>query len=274
MKAQLLRTGGTATNPHGEIRDTFEVRQGEIPALGVDGVFFGASVCDVLPKRIGVLTTFPRVPVVTTPSAVSDPFTIKAGTNAGTYALAAAGGLSAPTGATSGDQAIVTPYATGALRQVLSATNKLRFAARVSLSSIAAVFGSFGLNENVTDPDPSGTAGDGAMFLADPADVGLTVDTGLTAAQHLNWILHTKVNDADVYQATSIPINAGQDYILEIQIGTDLKPLFYIDGVYVGAGATALTSGDSVSAWAGIETGAAAAKTMDLRYISLSRELA
>ena len=150
------------------------------------------------------------------------------------------------------------------------ATNKVRFAAKVGFANIVSLFGSFGLQENVTDPDPTGTAGEGAQFLFDP---GSTITTGLTAGQHANWILAHKVNGADTFTATTIPVEADRDYILEIQVGTDLIASYYIDGVLVGA-SPALTSGDSVSAFLGVEAATGSAKSFDARYVSMTRELA
>lgn len=267
MKAQILRK--LAVNPQRDILDSFEIRQGEVPALGVDGVFVGASAVDVLPKRTGFLTTFPLLPA-TTQAAANEKFLITSGTGTEVASVATKGGVLMTSGGSSADQAMLIGVTATASRVALSATNLVRFAAKVSLAAITSLFGSFGLNENVTDPDPTGTAGDGAAFLFDP---DATITTGLTAGQHANWILAHKVNGADTFTATTIPVEAGRDYILEVKIGTDLIASYYIDGVLVGV-SPALTSGDSVSAFLGVEATTAATKSFEARAVSMSRELA
>lgn len=157
----------------------------------------------------------------------------------------------------------------------IRAGSLMRFRAVANLTTITTIIASVGLNENVTDPDPSGTAGDGAMFLFVPAasKADLTIVTGFTDAQHANWIIAEKVNGVDEYTATSVPVVAGQDYELVIDVGADLLARYYIDGVLVHTG-DALTSGDILTVFAGVETRATSTipREIVLRTVELARQ--
>jgi hypothetical protein len=169
-----------------------------------------------------------------------------------------------------GDNVLVTPAETSTgMYGRISAGSGLRFETAVSINTIATVFASFGLNENLTDADPTGTAGEGALFLFDPTQ---EVTTGLTNAQHDCWILAHKVNGADTFTATTVKVNAGQIYNLVIELQTDLTCKFYIDGTYVGVG-PALTSGDTVGVFLGLELTAApdGQQDIDVGYVSMAR---
>lgn len=171
-----------------------------------------------------------------------------------------------------GDNILLTPAANVAMSHVISATigATLRMVVRPGATALATMFLSVGLNENVTDADPTGTAGEGAQFLFDPTQ---EVSTGLTAAQHANWILAHKVNGADTFTATSIPVVA-KDYDLKIVLGLDLKAVYYIDGVAVGTG-PALTAGDTVKVFLGAELTATPAgqADFDTRFVLLERNI-
>lgn len=172
-----------------------------------------------------------------------------------------------------GDTVYYAPTTNSGLTVPITASSRPTFTTQVRIGSTAltTLFASFGFNENPTDADPTGTAGEGALFLYDNSSTK-EVTTGLTTAQHANWILAHKVNSVDTFTATTIPVVAGRDYELEIRIGEDLAARFYIDGVLVGTG-PALTSGDSVSAFAGCELTATPAgqADIDIRYIQVGR---
>jgi hypothetical protein len=212
-------------------------------------------------------------------AATADPYFLVSGTGTEVIARAAKGGVNLKSQASTpadNDNVLLFPAATGTGGYcILKPGTQPRFQARVAINTITAMFASFGLNENVTDADPTGTAGDGAMFLAAPVGPGtteLTVDTGLTLAQHANWILAHKVNGADTFAATDVPIVAGRDYELLIEVGADLKARFYINEVLAGTGPT-LTDGDTVGGLIGLElTGTPGGqKDVDVRYLSVAR---
>lgn len=223
-------------------------------------------------SRQDYFTAFALLPS-TSVSATTDHLTIESGTGTEVIARAAKGGVNLKSQATTpadGDNVLLTPSATGTgLYCQIGAQKQPRFETRVALTSIAEVFASFGFNENITDADPTGTAGEGAMFLFDPTE---EVTTGLTTAEHANWILAHKVNGVDTFTATEVPVVAGVDYELVVQQNEDLTCSFYINGVLVGTG-PALTSGDTVGAFIGIELTATPAgqKDVDVRYLGVSR---
>lgn len=221
------------------------------------------------------LDSFPKLPVITTAVATSDQFFLVAGTNAVSADVTQAdkGGIKMATHGSDNDQTLLAAASNMRFHPKITATDLIEFAAQVSVGQIGALsgFSSFGLNENVTAVDPTGTAGEGAMFWADPANE-VTATHLATAAQALNWILAYKVNGADTFAFTSVPIQAGVDVFLEIKMGTDLKPLMYIDGVLVGTG-PAMTLNDSWKAFAGIQAGAASAQFIEVRYIATGRQI-
>lgn len=149
----------------------------------------------------------------------------------------------------------------------------------VSLPNIASLFARVGLDENITDVDPSGTAGEGVSFLFCPtgAATELAVDPGLTTAQYANWILHSKVNGVDQFVATNVPVVADRNYDLRVEIDpTTRKPLFFIDNALVvpsSVWTTGLTVDDQMAMMLGVEVTASAAaqKSMDIRYVGASR---
>lgn len=227
-------------------------------------------------RRFECRTSFAPPPAATTVVAGKDPFYISVGTGTEVVTVAATGGINVKTQAstpTSGDNAIISPVADAGGVVPITAKSLIRFEAMARLTAITAEIFSIGLNENVTDADPTGTVGEGAMFLFDP---GEAVTTGLTTAQHANWILAHKVNGADTFTATDIQVEAGRDYYFRIEIDADLKANFYINNYKVadrlGQG-PALTSGDTVKAMAAIETTASAQKDFDLRYLVVSRRI-
>lgn len=209
-------------------------------------------------------------------AAGSNDMLLSAGTGTEVITRSATGGQNTQSQASTpadGDNIIVSPVASSAMIGLINAKNNLTFRTRVSIGStaLATMFATFGFDENVTDADPTGTAGEGAQFLYDPT---VEVTTGLTTAQHLNWILAHKVNGTDTFTATTIPVVAARDYELRIEIGADLKAKFYIDDVLVGTG-PALTSGDSVKAKLGAELTATPAGQVDFdtRYVAVIRNI-
>ncbi len=206
-------------------------------------------------------------------AATADPFFLVSGTGTEVIARASYGGVNLKSQSTSpadGDNVLLFPAASGTGGySPMRAGTQPRFETRVSINKITAMFASFGFNENVTDADPTGTAGDGAMFVFDPT--GEFTST-LTSGQRANWAIAQKVDGTDVFTATSVPVVAGIDYELVIAIGEDLKPKFYINGVLVATG-TALTSGDTVGGMVGLELTATPGeqKDVDVRYLRVTR---
>lgn len=226
---------------------------------------------------MGATTNWALLPAAAV-AAGSDKFFTTVGTGTEVVAKVTDGGVNIKTQASTPadeDNAMLAAVANTAFHEAVTATSKIIFDTIVNITTITEVIASFGLSENVTDAMPSGTAGEGALFLFDDTTTAARETTGLTAAQHVNWILAHKVNGADTFTATSVPVVADQDYHLQIKIGADLKAKFYIDGVYVGTG-PALTSGDTVKAFLAIETkltDAAGQRDFDCRYVGMTRQI-
>jgi hypothetical protein len=218
---------------------------------------------------IGYTTTFGLLPVITTVVATSEKLFLLTGTNAaiGGATKPVKGGVKLATAGADNDQIMLAAVAASDARNVIRPASMIRFDSLVMFGVITEIIASLGLSELITDPSPTVTAGEGALFLFDPLQA---VATGLTAAQHANWILAHKVDGVDTFTATDIPVVANVDYSLSVQIGADLKAGFYINGALVGTG-PALTSGDSVSAFVAIQATEAAAKNVELRYLHTGR---
>jgi hypothetical protein len=252
----LDRTEKGSYEPYGALRGTYgRGLRGDPPICLVDQF-------DALPAAALALT--------------ADLNTLLGGTGTETIARDDGGGVLLGTDANDGDTCFLKPAAATTLLAWKIAASGARFETVVKTPAAtvlqSVMFGSIGLNENVTDPDPSGTAGDGAMFCFSVDNTGDLV-TGLTEAQHKNWILHTKVDGTDAWLPTTVPVVAEREYDLRIEIGADLKPEFYINGELVGKGATALTVGDTVQTFAGIEATEAGSVSLAIRFLKLGRWL-
>jgi hypothetical protein len=219
------------------------------------------------------LSVFELLPAASA-AAGNDSLVLSLGTSTEVIARAAKGGVNVKTQASTpadNNNAMLIPVASSGLIVPITAVSRPRFSTRVNLTQITELTFGAGFDENLTSPQSQATAGEGAGFLFDPLE---EITTGLTTAQHANWILTEKVNGTDTYVATTIPVLAGRDYDLQVQIGEDLKPVYYIDGVNVGTGASALTSGDSVGVVIGVQINAnppAGQKDFDCRYVAVER---
>lgn len=211
-----------------------------------------------------VTEAFPLLPATSVAAGASKFFTV-AGDATVVIAADTKGGvlLTTKTTPSAGEFAALVGVASTPFSFPIRANQRV-FEAVVNLPSIADVIGSFGLNENVTDCDPTGTAGEGVMFLADPE---VNVTTGLDAEAHDNWILAYKVNGADTFADSGIPLVAGLDFVFKIEIQDDYTAKCYINDKLVGT-SPALTAGDTVKAFLGTETSASAQKSFVARLVS------
>lgn len=195
-------------------------------------------------------------------------------TGAGTPALARAtkGGLLMTTTGSDNDATIITGVSATAARPPISATNRVGMLVKGCANSITLGLTAIGMGQAPSATDPAASAGtDSAEFVFDPA---IDLTTGLAAPTAANWLVRTKAaSGAFVYQDTGIPVVAAQDYELGILFGLDLKPVFYIDGVQVAAGATALAATTQICQ-VGTKATTAAARTFEVRSIEITREAA
>lgn len=229
--------------------------QVEIGPAGIAQGFTGNRIVD----------TFSLLPGTSVAAGTSKYLTV-AGTGTEVIAADTKGGVLLTTQAstpTAADNVLLSGVASTPFSFTIR-NNQRVFEAVVNLPSIADILGSFGLNENVTDPDPTGTAGDGVAFLADPNE---NVTTGLASALHANWILAYKVNGADTFADSGVPLAASTDVAFRIAIQSDLTAKCYINQVLVGT-SPVLTSGDTVKAFLGLETDTSAQKSFVARRVS------
>ena len=226
----------------------------------------------------GFFTTFGLLPAAAV-AAGTDKFLITLGTGAEVIARAAKGGINVKTQATTpadNDNSMLIGIANTASQMPIRTASRIRWSARVSLTQITELVFGAGLDENITSPIGTATAGDGAQFLFDPAGENTALATALGASALNNFILSTKVDGVDAYLDSGVRVVAGRDYELAIAVGDDLKATYYIDGVAVGTSVAALTSGDSLSTVVGVQINAASPagqKDFDCRYVSMERRI-
>lgn len=228
--------------------------------------------------RLTYSDQFEMLPALTAVAAGNDPYFFTIGTGTEIPAKNTTGGINLKTQSTTpADNDNISLQATGnsAFKSIpITATSLIVWTSRVSVTALIEEVVVAGLVETypTTDILPKTVAGEGAQFMFDPGDESAS---GLTAPFVGNWILAHKVNGTDTYTDTDVPVVAGQDYELRIEIGADLKASYYIDNLYVGQG-PALTSGDTLSSLHGIQINAASPAgqvDMDVRYLTMSRAI-
>lgn len=228
--------------------------------------------------RLTYQDQFEMLPALTAVAAGNDPFFFTIGTGTEVPTKSTTGGVNLKTQATTpadNDNISLQATANSAFNGIpITATSLIVFSSRVSVNTITEIVAVAGLVETypTTDILPKTVAGEGAQFMFDPGDESAS---GLTAPFVANWILAHKVNGVDTYTDTDVPVVAGQDYELRIEIGSDLKASYYIDNLFVGQG-PALTSGDTLSPLHGVQINAASPagqKDMDVRYLTDGRAI-
>jgi hypothetical protein len=232
---------------------------------------FGSTGGTVNVPLYSVTDPFELLPVVTTVVATSDKYHLLIGSNTPVASVSAKMGLTLTTGATSTNQAGIAGIANTPTKIPITASGGIFFRTMVRLPSVTATnYYSAGLNQNPTDVNPMATGGEGVAFLADPTNQ-LTATTGATAAQALNWILCFKVNGAYTYGFTNVPIVAGIDIALKIQLNPDLTATCTINvngvGTVVGTSPPLATANAVLAALIGCRTlTVATAATIDVRF--------
>lgn len=209
-------------------------------------------------------------------AAGKDPFFLIVSTGTAQIARATKGGLSLKTRSatpTTGDTVYAAAVAETGASALLNAKSLPRLSGILSIPVITALFGFVGIEQNASDADPSGTAGDGVgICWAPDGAAALTVATGLTAGDHANLFVHHKVAGADVFTATNVKLVANRDYSFAIEFGADLKAKVYIEDVLV-ATTGALTTATTLRTFAGVELTATAlgVKEIEVRHLCLER---
>lgn len=216
-------------------------------------------------------------------AAGKNPFFLIAGTGTEAIARATKGGIniqSQPTTPATGDNVFLAAVAETGMAGLMNAKSLLRCSGVFGFPvDPTATFGFVGLEQNASDADPSGTAGDGACICWATGPSAMTVATGLSQAVHdNNFILHWKVAGADVFRDTGVRRVTGLDYHFAVEIDDQRKARFWIDSkpIVDAAGAVivsdALTDATTLRTFAGLElTAGGTVRQMDLRYLMLER---
>lgn len=219
-------------------------------------------------------TYFELLPVITTVVATAEPRFLVVGTSAVSADVlqSTTGGIKMSTHGGNNDITSIGAIAATGMVLPISATSLIRFRTRVMLELLTTELVAVGLNQTraSADVDPTASAGEGATFVFDP---GKVITTGLAAGAENNWILAWKINGVDSFADSGIPVVALRDYDFRIEIGTDLKPLFYIDEVLVGTGGALATASATVGPLIGVKALAAAARVIHTRFVSLGRAI-
>jgi hypothetical protein len=152
-----------------------------------------------------------------------------------------------------------------ALAGIWGSEDEVVFSCQVAIPSIVAAHVRAGLFEDAAQPADLATTGsddNAAFFLFDE-------DQATSAA---NWIVVINIANADTLVNTNTPVVAGTEYLLEIRIGVDRKPKFFINGKLVHTGTTALTNNVDFIPQIAVGTDTTAAKTLDIRWVRCSRD--
>lgn len=249
----IIAGSAITANNVGGATDTLSIEAASVTAFGEGSGY--------ILLRIQNLDTLERIAVVETSGVGNE-----------VIGRAAAGGVRLTTQASTpadNDDAMIAGI-TGTNHAVLiNANTKVHFHTAVAFPAITALVAAAGLNEEPDSCQPGDCSGDAAFFLFDP---GEDVTTGLTTAQHANWIVVQVVAGSATYTATSIAVAVDQYYDLRIEYNQDRKPLFYIDGELVATGA-AQTDAQTLRSHVGVETTAAAQKSIDIGFVDVSRAL-
>lgn len=234
-------------------------------------IVFGLDGSPRFQSSGGAYTTFQNLPAAAL-AAGKDDLLITLGTGTEVIARSAtSGGVNVKTQVTSpadNDNALLIPVAANGMFAPLSAAAQPRFRCGVKLTQITELQFGAGLDENITSPIGSATAGDGAQFIFDPTNE-------LTLGAAANWIAAMKVAGADTYVNTAIPVVAGRYYELEVVYGADRIPKFYIDGVLVATGAAAGTANAQIGAVIGVQISGTPSgqKDFDCVFVEVQRNI-
>lgn len=79
------------------------------------------------------------------------------------------------------------------------------------------------------------------------------------------WQLCDSNNNVDNVQDSGVPVATATAYLLQIKVGMDLLPRYYINGILVGTG-NALRATQNLLPFVGVQTTTTAAKSVAVRY--------
>ena len=248
-----------------------EIRNADISPAG--GIAFDMQSAPVGRPRLTLVENWEFLPVVTTVVATSAKYVLVTGTGAvsADVTRATKGGLKC-TMAIASDTTILNFQAGTPGVVTLSASNQVFFKTQVSLSALAGMMARFGLVETPSTTLPNAIAGaESVQFVFDYAN---TMTTGLAAAVYqANWLIVTKSTaGGTVFTDSGIPVITNKDFELLVQIGTDLKARYYINGTLVRTSVSALTTTTVTATVGGLSTGTG--DSYECRYVEIGRQMA
>jgi hypothetical protein len=233
--------------------------------ITVDGLGMGKGR-----RFIGALENFELLPAAAVAAATAK-LVLSSGTDTEVVARAASGGVRLSTDATTiaTNDVMVAGIVNTGHAVLINANTKAHFHTAVSLPQITTCIVAAGLNEEPDSVLPADCSGDAAFFLFDPTEA---ITTGLTTAQHANWILVQVIAGTATFTATSIQVNVDQQYDLRIEYDKDRKPTFIIDGETQST-LSAQTDAQTLRSHVGIEATSTTQLSIDVGFIDVSRAL-
>jgi len=239
-----------------------------LPSNGPGTISFKADGTPNFRPISAGFTAFDVLPS-TTAAAGANQLLVSLGTSTEVIARSATGGVNVKSQASTpadDDNAMLIPVAGNAMFAPITAVARPRFRTLVKLTQINQLQFGAGLDENITTPIGSATTGDGAQFIFDP-------ENELTLGAATKWIAAQKIAGADTYVNTGVTVVAGKYYELEIALGADKIPLYYINGALVATGAAALTGTSPIGAVIGLQCSGTpdTQKDFDCVYVAVER---
>jgi len=259
--------GSASSDSADAFRDKVNVEPyGEI-AFGPAGMGFGH-------RWLAALENFELLPALTTVAADSAKLVVALGTDTEVVARSVKGGCNLSTDATTiaTNDAMLRGNAGTGFACLVNATTNVHFHCSVSLPSITTIVAVAGMRETVTAGLPTDEVGDGVFLMFDPTE---SMTTGLTTAQHANWIIVQVIAGAELYTATSVPVNVDEVYDFKIKWNAELIPEVWINDVLAGATTdfSAQTASQTLIVHVGIEATSTVQMAIDIGFIEVSRAL-
>lgn len=257
--------GSSASDAADASRDKISVEPYGQIAFGADGLGWGR-------RWLGALDNMSLLPAAAVAAGTS-PYVESVGTGTEIVARAAKGGARLTTQATTPiatNECLLAGVATTGHAVLVDANTLVHFHCVLSVPAITELVVFAGLSEEPDSVLPADCGGDAVGFIFDPEEA---VTTGLTTAQHANWIGVITVASVETYFATTVAVNVDEVYDLKIKYGVDRIPKGYINGVLVGTHDTAQTDAQTLRTLVGVETSEAAQKSLDVHAIEVSRAI-
>lgn len=258
--------GSAASDSADAFRDKVNVEPYGAIAFGPAGMGFGH-------RWLAALENFELLPAGTVAAGTAKLVAVT-GTDTEVIARAVKGGVRLSTDATTiaTNDVMIAGVATSGHAALVNTTSQVHFHCALSLPVITTIVAVAGMRETVTAGLPTDEVGDGVFLMFDPTE---SLTTGLTTAQHANWIIVQVIAGAELYTATTVAVNADQVYDFKIRWNEDMIPQVWIDDVLVGAVSdfSAQTASQTLRTHIGIEATSTVQLSIDIGFAEVSRAL-